>query len=575
MASRNVETYRAGHEAFNQRDFEAMTKQYADSIAWTDHPQGRTFRTPQEFKDDFLAGWVGASPDIRITGPRYLDGDREASDVFVISGTEDLVPVLGTGAGRQRYRPRTEGLFARIEHVRDGTGDYREVRGKDGMRTRYGTPRPHDADAGWRDPAVTIAPGPGQIFAWRITETADPCGNLIRYTYLRDHGDEPGHVWDQPLLARIDYADYGNRADPSFLVGVELIYEQRADPFSDYRAGFEIRGSLRCRTIRVTTHAADGAVRVAREYRFTYEQAPFNGASLLTRVDVVGIDDAVAPPRQQHLPPLTFGYAGFDPARRRFRPVTGPGLPASPLSDPNLALVDLRGNGLPDVVELGSTHRYWSNRGDGRFDLPRPILEAPPHALGDPGVRFLDADGDGRADLLVTAGTRAGYFPLTFTGGWSRRSFQPYREVPSVGLDDPSVKLVDLDGDGLTDVLRSGSRLECWFNDADPRRAWQRTATVDGAAPDVDLADPHIRLADMTGDGLHDIVLVRSGNIAYWPNLGHGRFGPMVQMRRAPRLPDGHDPRGPQRDPQTAPAGRVRRGGVGCDRRRRSRVAQR
>ena len=69
MESRNVETYRAGHEAFNQRDFAAMTKQYADSITWTDHSQGRTFRTPQEFRDDFLAGWVGASADIRITGP--------------------------------------------------------------------------------------------------------------------------------------------------------------------------------------------------------------------------------------------------------------------------------------------------------------------------------------------------------------------------------------------------------------------------------------------------------------------------------------------------------------------------
>ena len=29
----------------------------------------------------------------------------------------------------------------------------------------------------------------------------------------------------------------------------------------------------------------------------------------------------------------------------------------------------------------------------------------------------------------------------------------------------------------------------------------------------------------MTGDGLQDIVLLRSGNIAYWPNLGHGRCG--------------------------------------------------
>ena len=73
---------------------------------------------------------------------------------------------------------------------------------------------------------------------------------------------------------------------------------------------------------------------------------------------------------------------------------------------------------------------------------------------------------------------------MTFSGEWSRRSFQPYRQAPSVGLDDPTVRLVDLDGDGLTDVLRSGSRLECWFNDPDPRRAWQRTAVTNGPVSD-------------------------------------------------------------------------------------------
>jgi ketosteroid isomerase-like protein len=45
MGSGNVQVHRAGHEAFNQRDFEAMTNQYADTITWTDHAQGRTFRT--------------------------------------------------------------------------------------------------------------------------------------------------------------------------------------------------------------------------------------------------------------------------------------------------------------------------------------------------------------------------------------------------------------------------------------------------------------------------------------------------------------------------------------------------
>jgi SnoaL-like domain len=89
MASSNVETYRAGHEAFNRRDFESMTTQSADSITWTDHAQGRTFRTPQQFKDDFLAGWVGSSSDIRITDPRYIDAGQTVVCAFTVVGTQD------------------------------------------------------------------------------------------------------------------------------------------------------------------------------------------------------------------------------------------------------------------------------------------------------------------------------------------------------------------------------------------------------------------------------------------------------------------------------------------------------
>ena len=89
MESRNVETYRAGHEAFNQRDFEAMTKQYGDNITWTDRARGSTFRTPQEFKEDFLAGWVGAASDIRITDPSYIDAGQTVVCTFTAVGTHD------------------------------------------------------------------------------------------------------------------------------------------------------------------------------------------------------------------------------------------------------------------------------------------------------------------------------------------------------------------------------------------------------------------------------------------------------------------------------------------------------
>ena len=39
------------------------------------------------------------------------------------------------------------------------------------------------------------------------------------------------------------------------------------------------------------------------------------------------------------------------------------------------------------------------------------------------------------------------------------------------------------------------------------------------------LSDPDIKLGDMNGDGLVDIVRVRRGNIRYWPGRGNGFWG--------------------------------------------------
>src|SRR5947209_6647581 len=81
----------------------------------------------------FGFGWALSLPAItRKTDkglPQYLDS--EESDVFILSGSEDLVPVLNEDGTRyedtdtfqgyvvHRYRPRVEGLFARIERWTD------------------------------------------------------------------------------------------------------------------------------------------------------------------------------------------------------------------------------------------------------------------------------------------------------------------------------------------------------------------------------------------------------------------------------------------------------------------------
>ena len=57
------------------------------------------------------------------------------------SGTDHPAPVAEQPEVTS-YRPRAEGLFARIEHHHDSQNDFWKVWSKDGLISFYGTPRP-------------------------------------------------------------------------------------------------------------------------------------------------------------------------------------------------------------------------------------------------------------------------------------------------------------------------------------------------------------------------------------------------------------------------------------------------
>ena len=119
------------------------------------------------------------------------------------------------------------------------------------------------------------------------------------------------------------------------------------------------------------------------------------------------------------------------------------------------------------------------------------------------------------------------------------------------------MQLVDLTGDGVTDAALAGAGLECFFNDprtgwSGPRRARFAPDPAGADPPPVSGPDLHLRWADMSGDGLQDLVWLYSGSVTYRPNLGHGVFGAPVRMHQAPRLPVGYNPRRTSSMPQAA-----------------------
>ena len=183
------------------------------------------------------------------------------------------------------------------------------------------------------------------------------------------------------------FGDYGPADNPQFMVTVDFAYQARPDPFSTYKAGFEIRTTQRCTHIEISTHAE--IARLTRVHHLVYldqvqpHAAPINGVSLLQSIDVFGVDGDA----RERLPPLEFGYTGFDPGRRRYQALSAVSgaLPERSLAHPDFELADLFGRGLPDVVQIGDTARYWRNLGGDRFDVPRPIEQLPPGVrLGNP-----------------------------------------------------------------------------------------------------------------------------------------------------------------------------------------------
>jgi len=81
----------------------------------------------------FGLGWGLSVPGISRKTSKGVPLYDDATDTFLLSGAEDLVPVAGGVPEAIRYRPRTEGLFARISHHHDASNDYWEVRKKMGL----------------------------------------------------------------------------------------------------------------------------------------------------------------------------------------------------------------------------------------------------------------------------------------------------------------------------------------------------------------------------------------------------------------------------------------------------------
>jgi hypothetical protein len=571
----------------------------------------------------FGLGWNLSLPSItRKTDkglPKYQDADE--SDVFILSGAEDLVPVLIENGGKwereiippravngekysiQRYRPRIEGLFACIErwtNTADFNDSFWRSISKDNITTWYGKTK---------ESRVANPSQSDHIFTWLICESYDDKGNVIAYRYSKENSDgidfSQAHERNRSSESRtanryLKYIQYGNikpylpvlkpadawpalPKDDEWLFEVVFDYGEhdannplpnalvnpwpvRNDPFSAYRAGFEVRTYRLCQRILMFHHFLDepqiGRNCLVRSTDFTYscEENPTSTQNPMFSF-LLGATQTSYKRKNgggylsKSLPPVEFKYtqAIIDETIREIDSKSLENLPNG-LDGSSYQWIDLDGEGLSGILtEQANGWFYKRNisanqqvidpdtnaiRTIARFN-PVELVASKPNAILTAGhAQLMDLAGDGQLDLVTMEAPVRGFYERTQDEDWA--PFRAFESWPNVDTHNPNLKFIDLTGDGHADILISENQAFIWHASLAEAgyEAAQRVQQVfdEEKGPHLIFTDgvQSIFLADMSGDGLTDIVRVRNGELSYWPNLGYCRFGTKVTMDNSP-----------------------------------------
>jgi RHS repeat-associated protein len=504
----------------------------------------------------------------------------------------------------KRFRPRVDGPFTLIEQVTSKTGMYWKTTSKDNVITFYGlTPQSRVADPAdathifeWLPEISYDDKGNCIQFEYVAEDLVNVPALLhegnrlngnqpIANTYLKRivYGNTTPYGWTTDPYSPVIPADPYSPvipadpylpvipADPAYLFSLVLDYGDhdlatptpipsttwgcRLDPFSNGKPGFDRRTYRLCRRFLIFHQFTelDTQPVLVKSIDLTYQYYNFQPvadpytltlveADFITTVTETGwIGTAASGYQSKSYPPVTFTYQlpNWDSTVQSVSNPAGVNIPEGLVSP--YQFTDLYNEGIAGVLsEQGKGWYYSHNLGDATF-TPASLIAPKPDftGLNTGDLQLQTLTGDGRKFIVSTQPPHQGFFELTDdTQQWL--PFTAFDRYPGVDLRNPNIKFIDLNGDGMPDIVLSEEDIFTWYPAAgitgydSPELAPKPFDEEKG--PAIVFADPiqSIFLSDMTGAGLTDIVRIRNGEISYWPNLGYGAFGAKVNMSNAP-----------------------------------------
>ncbi len=203
-------------------------------------------------------------------------------------------------------------------------------------------------------------------------------------------------------------------------------------------------------------------------------------------------------------------------------------------TDPGVDLYDVTGDNLPDIVKSrsssGSTWTVYKNTGSswsttGETWLNNGSIDV---MLGYANVAMFDANGDGLQDIVKTSSSSRWQIWFNTGNSWNNSLVEwlPTDSGIDAHLDKIQATVSDVNGDNLPDIVKSIPG-EPWRVLLNKGNTWP--TTWENWTPtylDVNVEGNNARLADVTGDGLPDIVKTEANGGAYvtwkiWKNLGY------------------------------------------------------